>query len=56
MKYKETLKWFCVDCGVVFESTDEHHNLDYCPKCKINGVDHESYCIRILGRVIQVEE
>lgn len=55
MKYKETLKWKCNDCNVVFESTDVHHQLDMCPKCRINGIDHEEYMIRRIGNVTQVK-
>jgi predicted amidophosphoribosyltransferase len=55
MKFVETKQWRCMDCMVEFESTDEHHNLDMCPLCRNNGVDHESYCIRLLGNVREIK-
>ena len=55
MKYIETKRWRCMDCMVEFESTDMHHNLDMCPVCKTNAVDHETYMIRIIGNVREIK-
>ncbi len=54
MNFTESKKWRCMDCDVVFFSSDNHHQLDYCPVCKINAVDHESYLIRRIGNVKEI--
>ena len=54
MNFTQTKKWLCKDCNYVFQSDDSHHNLDYCPICKNNAIDHEPCLIRIIGNVVKV--
>ena len=41
----------CLDCDVVFIADDTHHKLDYCPKCKRNAIDFETYMTRTIGNI-----
>ena len=45
------IKVKCMDCNVIFEADDTHHHLDYCPICKENAIDYETYMTRLIGNV-----
>lgn len=58
-EFVKTYRVLCKDCDHIFLATDEHHHMDYCPRCpkeSQNGVDIETYCIRLIGNVEILEE
>ena len=56
MKPINVIKWKCLDCEKVFFSSENpSHNLDKCPICMENAIDHEKDYIRIIGNVERLD-